>query len=1001
MPSGNLSSTNCRLLILTDYMVNVAGNNLEDQYMKKYIICFITILSLASMIMPTSLFSANTGKILGTVTDAETGKPLVGVNVIVVNTSLGAITDNQGKYVILDIHPGTYTVRFSYIGYEIVNKAGEYVSVDNTTWINAKLKQSVIQGAEVTVTAKRPLIDENLSGSKQVARSEKFKQQPINSVRELLNTEPGIFEGNFRGDTQVQTVFLLNNISVNSGLFSDNFTGFNLSAIQEIAVLTGGYSAEYGDARAAVINVVEKASTHGLHGSFQTRIRPAGKYHFGRNMYSRQNYDITHYNLDYWTTQSQNANSPYFGQDPQELYATWQQQSTPDPVQGNYTKRAQTEYEGTLYGGLFKHLNFLLSGRYKKGVGIYPQGISYNPEHNIQGYLNFDLSSNLKLRVGGFIGGYLNADPKGVNFDTYENSQETGWIGATTVTNPYGDNKYNPMGVIYDHYPELRKWRQGYIRLTHFITKKAYYRIVGSYLYDNMDRSDRTHVVPDSLWSRRDDTYLLVPRFRKQGYFHSWDKNRSEVYELKGDFTDQFLPNQQLKSGFGIKQYSFDVRHFMASYEGGGRWNLLNVFNGKPYEGHLYAQDLFEYPSIRLNVGVRVDFFNQNRDAPANMFDPLAMEPSTPGHYADGDSTRPLGIPGTPERMPTKLQVAVSPRIGLTHPISENSVLRFSYGHFYQRPSWSKMFGFPFVNYTDNDSTVMNPYAQQETYMEEWQGFLGNPNMSYERSVQYEIGIDYVFIHTIKLKLTGYYKDTNQEANVITGVYAKDYTATKPLMLSNGGYSDTRGIEAGIDTRMPGVVNFGGSFDIYWSSYGQVGYSRLNEPGSQFINLPKPIGTNKGAWSGFQKIKVWVSLDFPKNFGPHLMGVTPLSDVHLYTYGWWRSGDPFTYHAPGDLSTRQNNRRWFNVYELDMKVSKAIHVGPTRLEFSADIHNLLNTKIPRLLSGDNLKFFEQNPSLPLTQRLPKNSYSGEPDVWNWYTYEVPPREIYFQLKLEF
>jgi len=435
----------------------------------------------------------------------------------------------------------------------------------------------------------------------------------------------------------------------------------------------------------------------------------------------------------------------------------------------------------------------------------------------------------------------------------------------------------------------------------------------------------------------------------------------------------------------------------MTSYEGGGRWNLLNVFDGKPYEGHFYATNLLEYPGIRMNAGIRVDFFNQNRDASASMFDPLAIELSTPGH----DPDQPLGIPGIPETIPTELQVAISPRVGISHPLSSVSVVRFSYGHFYQRPSWSKMFGFPFVNYTEDEETVQDPFAEQPTYMEEWQGFYGNARMTYERSVQYELGFDYVYHNIIKAKMTGYYKDSDREANVITGLYAKDYTATKALTVSNGGYSDTRGLELGMETRLQGIFNFGVSYEVYWSFNGEVGYSRLNEPGSEFIDLPKGLRSDKGAWSGFQKVKSWASVDIAPKKGPRFLGFAPLGDTHLYTYFWWREGDPYTYHSPGDLSTRQNNRRWFNIYQFDVKVAKAVNIGATKIEISADLRNVFDTKFLRKLSGDDLKYYLENPSLPLEDRLPKHSYSKENNVWHWYTYEVPPRQYYLQLKLEF
>jgi len=943
------------------------------------------------------IFAGNTGKIIGEVTDKITGEPLVGANILIEKTLLGSSTDQDGQFVILNVDPGSYSIVVTYIGYETVTKTGVNVRIDNTTWFEVSLNPTIFEGATVTVTAEAPLIEKGSTGSKQVVSGDDLAKEPINTVSEALETQAGVFQGTYRGDSQVQMVYLLNDVSVNSGLFSDNFTGFNMSAIQEIAVMTGGYSAEYGDARAAVVNVLEKTTSDGIHGTFQTRMRPAGKYHFGRNMYSTENYDYTHYNIEYWTAQSQNSASRYFGQDPQDLLKDWHEQIVPDSDQGEYTERPELNYEMTVFGGLMQNVSFLLSGKYKKGVGIYPQGIPYNPEHNIQGYFNFDISQNIKLRIGGFWGGYEAAESPSTNFDSWEGSQEHQWITPTTVRSPYAENKYNPLGVIYDHYPELRKWHQAYIRLTHTLNEKSYYRVITSYLYDNMDRSDRYNVVPDSLWSRRDDTFLMVTNFRKQGYFHAWDKNVAKVYQLNFDYTNQFMTNQQLKVGTGFKQFDFDVEHFMASYEGGGRWNLLNVFSGRPYEGHLYAQNLMEYSGIILNAGVRFDYFNQNRQASANMFDPLAIEISTPGH----DPNEPQGIPGNPETKATKLHWRVSPRLGVSHPVSDKSILRFSYGHFYQRPSWSKMFGFPFVNYTEDMNTVLNPFAHQETYMEEWQGFYGNPELTYERSIQYELGIDYAVQNSLLLKFTGYYKDTDSEASVITGLYAKDYTATKAYMVSNGGYSDTRGIETKIESRLPGIFNFGGSYDIYWNFNGEVGYSRMNEPGSSFIDLPIGLNSSKGNWSGFQKIKAWISVDFLPETGPELFDIKPLGDVHLYSYFWWRSGDPYTYHSLGDLSTRENNRTWFNIYQFNLKLAKGFHIGPVRFEISADIRNLFDSKFLRRLYGDNLKYYHENSNLPLEDRLPKNVYSGEPDVWNWYSYEVPPRQIFFQFKADF
>jgi hypothetical protein len=960
------------------------------------------------------LFAANVGKIVGRITDLESGKPLIGANVIIEDIYQGSTTDESGDFSILNVHPGSYTISISYIGYEIVSQVGLKVNSDKTTHIDKALKKEVIKGSIVTVIAEAPLIDKSNTASKHIVTSEMIAKQPIQDIRDVLETQAGIFQNTFRGDSRAQSVFFINGISTNSGLFSDNFTGFNLSAIQEISVMTGGYSAEYGEARAAVVNVVEKMTTHGIHGTMLTRLRPAGKYHFGRNIYSRDNHDITGYGIDYWTDQSENPISSYHQQDPQELLVMWEAQSNPDPVLGEYAKRDEWSSETTLYGSLFKGLNFLFSSRGKKGVGIFPQSIPYNREQNIQGYLDFNLFKKFQIRIGGFMGeretaitgggsrysnaaDYLISNSTNSNFDSGELSEEYGHLGATIVAGPYDQNKYNPMGVIYDQFPELREWYQAYIKFTLFLNQNSFLKFNISQLSDAMDRSDRYDSVPDSLWSRRDDTFLMVTNFRDQGYFHAWDRSKSKVKQIRLDYTNQYTKNQQIKLGLGWKKFDIDFEHFMASHEGGGRWNLNNVFQGKPHEGHFYLQDLIEYPEIILNLGFRIDYFNQNRNASANMFDPTASQTTTPGH----DPFKPMGFPGEPETEPTEIQLKISPRLGLSHPVSDNALLHFSYGHFYQRPSWAKMLGFPFVNYTTDMSTVLDPFADQITYMEQWQGFYGNPRLGYERSIQYELGLDLVYQNKLKFDFTGYYKDSDQEASVITGLYGKEYTATKALIVSNGGYSDTRGVEIVLETKLDRSINAGTTYDIYWSYSGNVGYQRLNETGSEYIDLPIGLFTDKRVWSGFEKVKGWISYDIGSEKGPTIFGMKPFSDFHAYTYFWWRSGTPYTYHAPGDLSTRANNKKWFSLYQFNLKVSKGLTLGKVRAEISMDIRNIFDSKFLRLLYYDELKYYHENTDLPIEDRLPKNQFSGEPDVWEWYTYEVPPKQIDFQLKIDF
>ncbi len=968
-------------------MIEFNDNKVAHIGIKTILILFLTCIVIAA-----------SGKITGVVVDKTTGEPLIGANVMINELKKGASTNSSGEYIIINVRPGLYSVRVSYIGYNSVTKTEVLVITNRTVQVNYELDTQSFEQEELVVTAVRPEVVKDLTASEQILNNERLSKSFVRSIPEALETQTGIFQGYYRGATQVEVLYRLDDINLNSGLFSDNYTGLNTSTIQEIAVLTGGYNAEYGNARSAVINVTTKEDATEIHGSVIARMRTPGKYHFGRNMFSKDNYEWTHFDYSYWENQSLDENSQFFGENPDELLALWHKQISASDTLRNYTERIEYETEATIYGPITNELSFLASGRFVNNVNIFPQVLPYNPEFNFQGNLKYKIGTKAELKISGLYGGWESAERLATNFNSTESAQESQWYSQMQVTDPYMRQKYALMGAFLYQWPEKRRWTQISSKLTHFLSNQTFYNISLSFLNDNMDRSDRYGRIPDSLYALRDDTQKLV-RFLDRGYMHAYDKTNSDVYSIKADITSQVHKNHLVKAGANFTFYEFNQEHFMVEYKGGGRENFVNIFSGKPYEGAVYIQDKMEFPGLVVNAGIRLDFFNQNRSAPINKFDPLAFQTDTEGHNPD----EPYGFPGNPPREKTELQLAVSPRIGISHPISENAVLHFVYGHFYQRPSWSKMFGFPTVSYVENDSAALDQYGDQVTYMEEWHGYYGNPKLSYERTIQYELGVDYNISGNLLLDLTGYYKDASREANfsAISGVYPRTHYSNKALMIFNGGYSDVRGIETKLESKFKGPYNFGVSHDIYWSWAGVVGYSRLYEPGADREDVPKGLRYDKGAWSSFHKVKSWVSVNYPKDFGPEIFGIKPLSDSYAFLYFWFRSGDPYTYHPPGATSTKPNNRNWFNYYQINLKVAKAFHFFGVRTELSLDIYNLLDSKFYRRLYGDDLVRWHERTDLPEKDRLPKHSFSNEPNEWQWYTYEVPPRQVYFQIKFDF
>ena len=132
------------------------------------------------------VFAGTTGKISGSVTSKETGEPLVGANIMVDGTPLGAATDTDGNYYILQVPPGTYTLRFTMIGYQTLIMNDVRIRVDLTTTINGKLSQSAVGLEEVVVQAERPMIQTDVTYSQANISSEEVELLPVEEFEDVL-----------------------------------------------------------------------------------------------------------------------------------------------------------------------------------------------------------------------------------------------------------------------------------------------------------------------------------------------------------------------------------------------------------------------------------------------------------------------------------------------------------------------------------------------------------------------------------------------------------------------------------------------------------------------------------------------------------------------------------------------------------------------------------------------------------------------------------------------
>ena len=379
-------------------------------------------------VFPLFLWAGTTGKISGLVTDAETNEPLIGVNVMITDLGTGAATGLDGRYVIMNIPPGIYDVRFSMIGYEGKKVEGNRVMVDLTTTLDVQLGTSIIEGQSVTITADRSMVQADITYSQSNISSAELSAMPVEEFEEVISLQAGVVQdadGNIhiRGGRASEVGYMVDGVSVTDPYNATMAVEVENNAIQELQLISGTFNAEYGQAMSGIINIITKEGDMKKYsGTIDFRV---GRY-------------------------ASNDLSIYFGQIPDSLH----QQSGTDKVDllgtgTGFTPKLLNDIQGSFNGpipGMGDRASFYLSGRYYQGDG-YLYGIrEFNPDSYVWSVTDSRAIPNTEY--------YL--DYADVGLDNCSDEYEDGMNGCSpTPTNsggqdPNGDNwdpLFNPSGT--------------------------------------------------------------------------------------------------------------------------------------------------------------------------------------------------------------------------------------------------------------------------------------------------------------------------------------------------------------------------------------------------------------------------------------------------------------------------------------------------------------------------------------------------------------------------
>lgn len=218
------------------------------------------------MLLTASLtMGGTTGKLAGRVVDKQTGEPLIGANIIIKSLSqnIGASTDAEGYYYIINLPPGSYDVAISYIGYSMLEKRVS-IKVDQTTTLDVQLSSTELLTGEVIVTGEKTVVQRDQNATIQRTSAEELAVMPVNTISGVLQLHTGVVNTgtlHIRGGRAGEVGYYIDGYRVEDPLFNSAVADINNQAIQEMELLSGTFNAEYGNALSGVVNIVTKDNT--------------------------------------------------------------------------------------------------------------------------------------------------------------------------------------------------------------------------------------------------------------------------------------------------------------------------------------------------------------------------------------------------------------------------------------------------------------------------------------------------------------------------------------------------------------------------------------------------------------------------------------------------------------------------------------------------------------------------------------------------------------------
>ncbi len=989
-------------------------------------------------------------KIYGKVVDDLTGEVIIGATVKIEGTKLGAVTDAKGKYVIINVQPGTYNLVVTSIGYAKTTIKEIEAVVDRSVEVNIRLKQQTMQMQAVEVTAEREKIIKDQTSTSSTITQEQIKAAPVEGVRGIIDLSTS-FQKNERGDYQVrgsgtnEVNFQINGMEqtnssqslpgLGTGTKANNSWKYDVNplGVQQIQMITGGFSPEYGNAQAAIIKVVMKEGGPKFNGEVKVEYRGPGQYHYGPYIYDKNNsFEWQKWGkFEYWQDLANKAiNSPenniltqlgisqnhptlynaviknknatpeqkakfdsIVARELQWGYNTWYKLHNPsdDNPLGvyDYRKRVYTRYMWGVGGPVGKNpdlLKFYFSGEYRKN----PTRIMSTEKDQI--YQNYVLSltstiiPNHKFKLTGTYQKYVGG--------LFSGSSDIRWAGTNSLTYKYFVTR-DPVRTELT-LAQSFNWvytinNRSYIET--FITHQSERYILPSKALltwnDEADRADSANDKYGILLKRGDWWQNNIFTYYENISTDYFQDNRADVYTVSSDYVNQIDDANLIKLGYKLSYsdlqntgvtYNF-LPNALVSHQG-----FAERYKAFPIQFAGYVQDKLEFEGMVANFGVRVEGFNFQYRAPYDRFNIF--------YPGENGATR-----GDIRTRKTTTKVVVLPRLGLSFPVNEVTAFRLYYGHFASMPTYSQ-------------ALSNGTYFGWNTY--------GNPDLDFKKTINFEFGVQQMLTDRDKIDVALYYNDrANQIGSQRVAAYSGstsisgadddagyDNTGKKLYFYdsyANNSFSSTIGIEVTLERIAISDWRWRLSYSLSQTMDGRYGSPYLYPENSNRATIREVTTEQVSYYDRTHSFRALVQYVLGDNRGFQLFGVKPFENSEIAMTYSVQSGLPFTYYT--DFSNRYvvNNRRYPLETQVDLNFVKNLTIFGYRVIMGVRVMNLFDNKWLTPIS--NYKEYNVETWLKYSQTLDKviNPRTDETvtSLAVYRTYRNIPRQIFFTLGVGF